>query len=58
MLIRKARHEVIAMIIIRLKAELDAFVVASLLGSLDEVLGQQLALFVEIVARALEWVLC
>lgn len=46
-------HEVVAVVIIGLHAELDALVVASLLGCFDKVLGQQLLLLIEVVAGAL-----
>jgi hypothetical protein len=53
MLVCKGRHEVVAVVIVRLKAEVDSFVVAGLLGGLDEVLRQKLPLFIKVVASAL-----
>lgn len=53
MLICKRSHEVVAVVIVGLKAECDAFVVPGLLGGLDKVLWEQLLLLVEVVASAL-----
>jgi hypothetical protein len=50
--VRKARHEVVAVVVARLLPQGDAFV-ARLLCSLDEVFWQKLALFVEVVLGAL-----
>lgn len=46
-------HEVVAVVVVRLKAEVDAFVVSGLLGCLEEVLWKKLLLLVEVVASAL-----
>lgn len=54
MVIRKARHEKVAVIIVRLVADIDTLD-AGIFGGFFEVLGQQLTLFVEIVAGALSW---
>ena len=53
MLIRKARHEVIAVIVVWLEAEVDALVVASFLCRCYQVLGEKLFLFVKVVASTL-----
>lgn len=52
MVIRERRHSVVAVIVVRLVADLDALD-AGLLGGLFEVLGQELALLVEVVAGSL-----
>jgi hypothetical protein len=52
-LIGKRRHEVIAVVIVGLHAEVDALVVTGLLGCLDEVLWQKLTLLIEVVASTL-----
>jgi hypothetical protein len=46
-------HEVVAVVVVGLHAELDALVVASFLSCLDEVLWKKLTLLVEVVTRAL-----
>ena len=51
--IRKCCHEVVAVIVIRLHAELNALVVTSFLGGLHKVLRQQLPLLVEVVSGSL-----
>jgi hypothetical protein len=53
MLVRKASHEVVAVVVVGLHAKLYALVVASLLGRLNQVLGKKLALFVEVISGAL-----
>ena len=53
MLVCEARHEVVAVVVVGLQPEVDALVVARLLGRLDEVLRKQLLLLVEVVASAL-----
>ena len=53
MVICERGHEVVAVVVVRLQAELDALVVACLLCCLDEVLWQELLLLVEVVAGAL-----
>lgn len=52
MVIREGRHGVVTMVVIRLVADADALD-ASLPGSLFKVLGQKLALLVEVVAGTL-----
>ena len=52
MLIRERRHKVIAMIVLGLVADAHAFD-AGLLGGFFEVFGEELALFVEVVAGSL-----
>ena len=52
-IIGKGSHEVIAVIIIWLHAEIDALVVAGFFCCLDKILGKQLLLFVEVVSCAL-----
>ena len=53
MVICERGHEVVAVVVVRLQAELDALVVACLLCCLEEVLWQELLLLVEVVAGAL-----
>lgn len=50
--IRERRHRVVAVVVVRLVADLQTLD-ARLLGRLLEVLGQKLALLVEVVAGAL-----
>jgi hypothetical protein len=52
MVIRKARHRVVAMVVVRLVAHPHALH-ARVPGRRLEVLGEELALFVEVVAGAL-----
>lgn len=52
MVIRKSRHGVVTVVIVGLVADLDALD-AGLGGGLFEVLREELALFVEVVAGAL-----
>lgn len=52
MVIGETRHEVVAVVVVRLVADIDALD-ASVLGSLVEVLRQELALLVEVVAGSL-----
>lgn len=52
MIIRKARHRIVTVIVIRLVSHLDALH-AALGRGLFEVLGEELALFVEVVAGSL-----
>lgn len=52
MVIRKARHRIVTVIVIRLVSHLDALH-ATLGRGLFEVLGEELALFVEVVAGSL-----
>lgn len=56
MVVGERRHRVIAMIVIRLVPNIDTLY-ASVLGGLFEVLGEELALFVEVVAGSLDSVL-
>lgn len=49
----KRRHEVVAVIVVWLHAQLHAVALARALGGLDKVFRQQLLLLVEIVAGAL-----
>jgi hypothetical protein len=51
-LVRKAGHEVVAVVVVRLETDVNALV-TRLLCCRDEVFGEKLALFVEIVAGAL-----
>jgi hypothetical protein len=51
--IGECSHEVVAVVVVGLHAELDALVVASFLSCLDEVLWKKLTLLVEVVTRAL-----
>lgn len=51
--IRKRGHEVVAVVIVLLEAQADVLVIACLLGRREEVLGQQLALLVEVVTGSL-----
>lgn len=53
MVIGETRHEVVAVVVVRLVADIDALD-ASVLGSLVEVLRQELALLVEVVAGSLQ----
>lgn len=53
MVISKSGHEVVAMVIVGLHAELNALVVTSFLGCLYKVLGEKLALLVKVVSGAL-----
>lgn len=53
MVVRKGRHEVVAVVVVGLHAELDTLVVASLLGCLHKVFGQKLSLLVEVVSGTL-----
>lgn len=50
--VREGGHGVVAVVVVGLVADLDALD-AGLLGRLFEVLGQELALLVEVVAGAL-----
>jgi cytochrome b len=52
-IVGKGSHEVVAVVIVRLHAQLDTLVVAGLLSRVDKVLGEKLALLVEIVAGTL-----
>lgn len=52
MLIRKTRHRIITMIVVWLVADIHALH-TRLFGRLCEVLGEELALFVEVVAGSL-----
>jgi hypothetical protein len=52
-IICKGCHEVVAVVVVWLHAEVDSFVVSGLLGSLDQVLGQELLLFVKVISGAL-----
>ena len=54
MLVREGGHEIVAVVIVGLHAQVDALVVARLLGRSDEVLWQQLLLLVEVVAGTLD----
>jgi hypothetical protein len=56
MVVGKRRHEVVAVVVVRLHAEIDALVVTSLLGRIDEVFGEELFLLVEVVASTLDFV--
>lgn len=51
--VRKGCHKVIAVIVVRLHAELDTLVVTSFFGRLHKVLRQQLPLLVEVVSGSL-----
>lgn len=51
--IGKSGHEVVAMVVVGLHAELNVLVVASFLGCLNKVLGKELALLVEVISGAL-----
>jgi hypothetical protein len=51
----KCSHEVVAVVVVGLHAELDALVIASFFGCLDKVLRKKLALLVEVVSSALTW---
>lgn len=53
MLIGESGHEVVAVVVLGLVADVDALD-AGLLGGLFEILGEELALFVEVVTGALE----
>lgn len=55
MIIRKRRHRIITMIIIRLIAYLHTLY-ARLFRCLRKILGKELALFIEIVARSLPYI--
>jgi len=56
MVVGKARHEVVAVIVIGLHSERDAVLVAGLLCRSDKVLGEKLTLLVEVVAGTLAMV--
>jgi hypothetical protein len=53
MLVRERSHEVVAVVVVGLHAQVDAFVIAGFLRCLHEVFGQELVLLVEVVASAL-----
>ncbi len=53
MLVCEGSHEVVAVVVVGVEAKVDALVVAGLLRSLEQVLGQKLALQVKAVAGAL-----
>lgn len=53
MVVRKGSHKVVAVVIVRLHAQIDTLVVASLLSRVDEVFGKELTLLVEVIAGAL-----
>ena len=53
MVVCESSHEVVAVIVVRLHAELNALVVTSRLGGFDKIFGEELALLVEIVSSAL-----
>lgn len=53
MVVCKGSNEVVAVVVVGLKPYVNALVVPRLLGRLDEVLGEQLLLLVEIIAGAL-----
>jgi hypothetical protein len=55
MIVSKRSHEVVAMVVVGLHAELDALVITGFLGCLDKVLRKELALLVEIISSALAW---
>ena len=52
--IGKGGHEVVAVVVVGLHSQVDTLVVARLLGGLGQVLGQKLALLVEVVAGTLQ----
>lgn len=52
-LIRKAGHEVVAVVVVGLQPQVDTLVIARFLGRGEEVLGQQLLLLVEVVCGTL-----
>jgi hypothetical protein len=52
-IVGKGSHEVVAVVIVWLHAQLNALIVAGLLSRVDEVLGKKLALLIEIVAGTL-----
>jgi hypothetical protein len=54
MVVSKSSHCVVAVIIVRLEANIDSFLLADLLCSGNEVLRQQLLLFVKVVTGALQ----
>lgn len=54
MVIRKGRHGIVRVIIVRLVANIQA-ADACVAGRSLEVLGEELALLVEVVAGALDW---
>lgn len=51
--IGKGGHEVVAVVIVGLHSQVDSLVVARLFSGLGQVLGQELALLVEVVAGTL-----
>jgi len=53
MVVGKARHEVVAVIVIGLHSERDAVLVAGLLCRRNKVLGKKLTLLVEVVTSTL-----
>lgn len=53
-LVREGGHEVVAVVVVGLHAQVDALVVACLLGRGNEVLRKQLLLLVEVVAGTLD----
>lgn len=53
MFIGKRRHEIITMIVIRLEAKVNPFIITGLFRRLDEILREELFLLVEVVSSAL-----
>lgn len=51
--VRKRSHEIVAVVVVGLHAQVDTLVVTSLLSRLDQVLRKELTLLVEVVASAL-----
>lgn len=47
-------HGVITVVVVRLVADIDALLVAGFFGRFGEILGKELSLFVEVVARSLD----
>ncbi len=52
--IGKRSHGVVAVVVVGLVADIDALLITRFFGRFGEVLGQELPLLVEIVARSLE----
>lgn len=53
-IIGKGCHEVVTVVVVGLHSQIDTLFVAGLLSGLGQVLGQELALLVEVVASTLQ----
>ena len=53
-IISESRHCVVAVVVVRLKPEIDTFLLSDLFCSSNEVFWEKLALFVEVVASTLK----